>query len=118
LNSPIEVYSVIEESGISTRFEKAVASGLIPLVGREHELDFLLQAWQRARGGNGQVIMLSGEAGVGKSRLVQALIERTAGERFSELGCRCSPYYQNSALHPAIEFLQRMLRFSRMDDAA
>jgi predicted ATPase/class 3 adenylate cyclase len=118
LASPIELYSVIEESGIRTRFEKAVASGLIPLVGREQELDFLLKAWQRARDGNGQVVTVSGEAGVGKSRLVQALIERTAGEPFSELCWRCSPYYQNSALHPVIEFLQRMLRFSRKDDAA
>jgi class 3 adenylate cyclase/predicted ATPase len=116
--SPIEVYSVLEESGIQTRFEKAVAAGLTPFVSRENELGLLLKRWQLARQGHGQVAMLSGEAGIGKSRLVRVLQERTVGEAFWELGCRCSPYYQNSPLYPVIEFFQRILRFNRDDEAA
>src|SRR5262249_15309705 len=65
----------------------------------------------------GQVVMLSGEAGVGKSRLVQALRERTTGEPLWELDCHCSAYYQNSAMYPVVALLQRILRFSRRDEA-
>src|SRR6266851_3755077 len=115
--APIEAFEVVEPTGIHTRFEKAVASGLTPLVSREKEVGQLLDRWQQALDGSGQVVMLSGEAGIGKSRLVQVLIERTASDSGVELACRCSSYYQNSALYPAIEFLQRMLRFTRGDDA-
>jgi class 3 adenylate cyclase/predicted ATPase len=116
VGAPIEVFEVVEPTGIHTRFEKAVTAGLTPFVSREQEVGQLLDLWQRARDGSGQVVMLSGEAGIGKSRLVRVLAERTAGEPALELTCRCSLYYQNSALYPVIEFLQRMLRFNRNDD--
>jgi len=115
--APVEVFEVIEPTGIYTRFEMAVASGLTPFVSREKEVGQLLECWQEARDGKGQIVMVSGEAGIGKSRLVQVLKEHTADDPLWELGGRCSPYYQNSALYPAIEFLQRMLRFNRNDDA-
>ncbi len=116
--APIEVYEILESTGIETRFERAVASGLTPFVGREDEVSLLLECWEQSKALEGKVVMLRGEAGIGKSRLVRALIERTAGEPRWELSCRCSPYYQNSTLYPAIECLQRILRYDRNDDDA
>jgi len=116
--SPLQVYSVLRETGIRTRFEQAIVKGLTRFVGRETEVELLLRCWDQAAAGRGQVVMLSGEAGIGKSRLVQALKERTSSPSITELKCRCSPYYQNSALYPAIELLERILRFNRNDDSA
>ena len=115
--SPIEVYSVREESGIQTRFEKAVVTGLTPLVGREREFELLLRDWEESTLGRGHVVMLSGEPGIGKTRLLRVLKERTGGEWINEIEGRCSPYSRNSALYPAIDFLQNLLQFQRGDDA-
>jgi len=115
--SPIEVYEVLEPTGIVTRFEQAVASGLTPFVGREDEVSLLVERWEQIKARHGEVVMLRGEAGIGKSRLVRALVDRTTGEPLWELSCRCSPYYQNSALYPVIECLQGVLRYHRNDDA-
>jgi class 3 adenylate cyclase/tetratricopeptide (TPR) repeat protein len=115
--SPQQVYCVLEETGIHTRFEKAVAAGLTPLVGREKEVELLLERWNQAVSGSGQVVVLSGEAGIGKSRLVQVVKDRTAHESINELDCRCSPYYRNSAVYPAIELFQRLLHFERHEDS-
>jgi class 3 adenylate cyclase/predicted ATPase len=114
---PIELYSVLGESGIQSRFEQALASGLTPFVSRETEVALLLQRWQQARDGSGQVVILSGEAGIGKTRLIRALKERTSTERITELPVRCSPYYQDSALYPLIALLERSLQFRRGDTA-
>ncbi|MBV8359126.1 MAG: AAA family ATPase, partial [Deltaproteobacteria bacterium] len=115
--APIEAFEVVEPTGIHTRFEKAVASGLTPLVGREKEVELLLQDWEESKRGPGRVVMLSGEPGIGKSRLLRMLNERTAGERISEFEGRCSPYWRNSALYPTIDFLQNALQFKRGDGA-
>ncbi|MBI3304473.1 MAG: AAA family ATPase, partial [Deltaproteobacteria bacterium] len=117
LTQPLEVYRVLGETGAQSRFEIAVTTGLTPLVGREQEVGLLLERWERAKEGSGQVVLLSGEAGIGKSRLVQVLKERAAGEPHARLECRCSPYYQNSALYPVIDLLQRVLRFTREDSS-
>jgi class 3 adenylate cyclase len=117
VGTPIEAFEVVEPTGIYTRFEHALTSGLTPFIGREEEVEELLDCWREAREGRGQIVMLSGEAGIGKSRLVQELIRRSAGESVWQLRCRCSPYYQDSALYPAIEFLQKMLGFSGGDNA-
>lgn len=109
ISVPIRVYRVVEQSEIRTRFELAVRTGLTPLVGREEELRFLSNRWERAKAGQGQVVTLSGEAGIGKSRLLQVLGERLAGEAQIAIGSRCSPYFENSALHPVIESLLAML---------
>jgi predicted ATPase/class 3 adenylate cyclase len=114
--APIEAFDVVEPTGIHSRFEKAVASGLTTLVGRESELELLLRRLQDSASGRGQVVMLSGEPGIGKSRLLRVLKERTGGEWLSEFECRCSPYFQNSAFYPAIEFLQNGLQFRLEDD--
>jgi TOMM system kinase/cyclase fusion protein len=115
--SPIDAYSVLEESGIQTRFEKAVATGLTLFVSRQPELALLQKRWEQTRQGNGQLVLLNGEAGIGKSRLMQVLIKRTAGQAFWDLACRSSPYYHNSALFPVIDLLQRMLGFDRNDNS-
>ncbi len=109
LSQPIEVYRVLHESGVQSSFELAVTKGLTPLVGREQELRILLERWERVKEGEGQVVLLNGEAGIGKSRLVQALKEHLAGESHVRIESRCSPYYQNSALYPVIDHLERLL---------
>jgi len=78
VSMPVEVYQALGESGAQSRFEVAVTAGLTPLVGREQEMGLLLERWERTKEGAGQVVLLSGEAGIGKSRLVQVLEERAA----------------------------------------
>src|SRR5262249_21854103 len=93
----------------------ASSTGLTPLVGREQEVALLRKRWAQVRDGLGQVVLLSGEAGIGKSRLVQVLKEQVAAEPQAWLTpCQCSPYYQHSALYPLIDLLERVvLRFQR-----
>ncbi len=112
---PLEVYQVLYESMARTRLEAAGSTGLTPLVGREQEVALLLERWAQVKEGVGQVVLLSGEAGIGKSRLVQVLTAQVASEPQAWLTpCQCSPYYQNTALYPAIELLERVaLRFER-----
>src|SRR5713101_6548269 len=115
---PLEVYRALGESGTRSRLEVAATVGLTPLVGREQEVGLLLERWEQAKEGMGQVVLLSGEAGIGKSRLLQALHERTAGESLTWLECSCSPYHQNSAFYPVIDLLQRVFEFKREDSSA
>jgi TOMM system kinase/cyclase fusion protein len=114
---PIEVYRVLSESMARSRLEAAGRTGLTPLVGREQEIGLLRERWAQVKEGLGQVVLLSGEAGIGKSRLVQVLMEQVAAEPQAWLTpCQCSPYHQNSALYPMIELLERVaLRFERED---
>jgi tetratricopeptide (TPR) repeat protein len=86
------------------------------LVGREQEVGLLLERWEHVQDGQGQIVLLSGEGGIGKSRLVQVLKEHVASEEHNRLECRSSPYYQNTALYPITGFLQRTLQF-QADDA-
>jgi class 3 adenylate cyclase len=112
---PLAVYRVLYESMARSRLEAAGSTGLTPLVGREQEIGLLRERWAQVKEGVGQVVLLSGEAGIGKSRLVQVLKEQVATEPQAWLTpCQCSPYYQNSALYPWIELLERVaLRFER-----
>ncbi len=118
LSTPLTVYRVVGESAMQSRFEVAVQTGLTPLVGRESELGLLKQRWEHATTGAGQVVLLSGEPGIGKSRLVQELKEQLAHEGATRIEFRCSPYHQNSALYPIIDHLQRLLQFAREDSSA
>ena len=115
LAQPIEVYQVLHESTARSRLEAAGSTGLTPLVGREQEVALLRERWAQVKDGLGQVVLLSGEAGIGKSRLVQVLKEQVAAEPQAWLTpCQCSPYYQNTALYPLIDLLERVvLRFDR-----
>jgi class 3 adenylate cyclase/predicted ATPase len=112
---PIEVSQVLYESMARSRLEAAGSTGLTPLVGREQEVALLRERWAQVKDGLGQVVLLSGEAGIGKSRLVQVLKEYVAAEPQAWLTpCQCSPYYQNTALYPMIDLLERVaLRFER-----
>ena len=98
-----------------SRLEAAVHTGLTPLVGREQEIALLLERWAQVKDGIGQVVLLSGEAGIGKSRIVQVLTEHVASEPQAWLTpFQCSPYHRNTALYPLIELLERVvLRFER-----
>jgi predicted ATPase/class 3 adenylate cyclase len=112
---PLEVYQVRYESTARSRLEAAGRTGLTPLVGREREIGMLRERWEQVKDGVGQVVLLSGEAGIGKSRLVQVLTEQVAAEPQAWLTpCQCSPYYQHSAFYPLIDLLERVaLRFER-----
>ena len=112
---PLDVYQVLYERMARSRLEAVGSTGLTPLVGREQEVGLLLQRWAQVKDGIGQVVLLSGEAGIGKSRLVQVLKEHVAAEPQAWLTpCQCSPYHQNSALYPIIDLLERVaLRFDR-----
>jgi hypothetical protein len=98
--SPVSLHRVRGENETQTRLEVAAARGLTPLVGREAEVARLLERWAQVKTGHGQVIVISGEAGIGKSRLIQSLKEHVASEPHTRLECRGSPYYQHSALYP------------------
>jgi class 3 adenylate cyclase len=112
---PIAVYQVLYESMERSRLEAAGSTNLTPLVGREPEVALLLERWAQVKDGVGQLVLLSGEAGIGKSRLVQVMTEQVAAEPQAWLTpCQCSPFYQNTALYPLIELLERVaLRFER-----
>ena len=112
---PLAVYQILQEDTTQSRFEVTVTKGLTPLVGREQEIQLLRERWAQVKDGWGQVVLLSGEAGIGKSRLVQALKEHLTGEAHTRIECRASPYYQQSAFYPVVEHVQRLLQF-RKDD--
>jgi len=109
------VYRVLSESGVHSRLDIAQTRGLTPLVGRESEVTLLLERWEQVKAGQGQVVLLSGDAGIGKSRLVQTLKEHVADEPHNRWECRSSPYFENTALYPLIDLFQRLLRFQAED---
>ena len=111
LAQPLEVSQVLRESGAQTRLDVAIPRGLTPLVGREQEVGLLRERWGQVQDRRGQVIILSGEAGIGKSRLGHVLTEYVADAPHTRWECRCSPYYHNTALYPLIDVLQRALHW-------
>jgi class 3 adenylate cyclase/predicted ATPase len=109
-------WRVIGESGMLSRFE-ALRSGTTPLVGRDEELDLLLRRWQQAKAGEGRVVLISGEPGIGKSRLTAALSQAIEDEPHIRLRYFCSPHHQDSALYPFITELDRAAGYTRDDTA-
>jgi class 3 adenylate cyclase/predicted ATPase len=116
--TPLQVYRVMRESGARGRLDAARPRGLTPLVGRGAEVALLLDRWEQARDGLGQIVLLSGEGGIGKSRLVQVLKDHIATAPHTRLECRCSPYYANSAFYPVIDLWQRVFRFETAESPA
>ena len=111
LAQPLRVYQVLGASGVQSRLEVAAARGLTPLVGREPEVALLGERWARVKAGMGQVLVLEGEAGIGKSRLVQVLKDHVASEAHTRLECRGLSYHQHTAWYPIIELVQRWLQW-------
>lgn len=118
VSAPVQVYRVLCESNVQSRLELEVSTGrLTPLVGRAHEVGLILERWTAAQAGDGQVVLLTGEPGIGKSRLVQEVKERVVQQGVVCWEFRCSPYHQNSALYPVLTPLQRVLQFEQDDTA-
>jgi class 3 adenylate cyclase/predicted ATPase len=114
--NPIPLFEVVGELSVS-RFEATTARGLAPFVGRDEELQRVMQCWEHAIGGRGQVVLIAGEAGIGKSRLLREFRRTLEDERHFHLQLQCSPYYQNSALHPVIERLEAWLQLKNVSDS-
>ncbi|HZZ23318.1 MAG TPA: adenylate/guanylate cyclase domain-containing protein [Roseiarcus sp.] len=104
---PVRAWAPLRASSVESRFDALHTTGLTALVGREEEFEFLLRRWSRAKTGQGQVVLMSGEAGIGKSRLTAALLERVAGEPHTRLRYFCSPQHTDGALYPIIGQMER-----------
>ena len=113
--APVQAWAALRASSAEGRFEALHASGLTALVGREEEVELLLRRWSRAKTGEGQVVLLSGEAGIGKSRLTAALLERLADEPHTRLRYFCSPQHTDSAFYPLISQMERAAGFAHDD---
>jgi class 3 adenylate cyclase/predicted ATPase len=111
---PQRAWRVVSESGVASRFE-ALRSAETPLVGRDEEIELLQRRWQQAKAGEGRVVLVWGEPGIGKSRLTAALSERIESDPHTRLRYFCSPHYQDSALYPFITQLERAAGFVRED---
>ena len=112
---PVRAFAALRPSSVESRFEALHASGVTDLVGRDEELELLLRRWSKAKAGDGQVVLLSGEAGIGKSRLTAALLERLASEPHTRLRNFCSPQHTDSALYPIIGQMERAAGFAYND---
>jgi class 3 adenylate cyclase len=115
ITGPVPAFAVLRASSIESRFEAMHPGGLTALVGREEELELLLRRWTKAKIGEGQVVLLSGEAGIGKSRLAAALMEGLATEPHTRLRCFCSPQHTDSAFYPLIGQFERAAGFAHGD---
>jgi TOMM system kinase/cyclase fusion protein len=115
VSQPLNIYRVLGESGVHSRLDIVSALGLTPLVGREQEVGLLFERWEQVKNGQGHVVLLTGDAGIGKSRLVQMLKEHIAQEPHIRWECRSSEYYQNTTLFPLTDLFQRLLQFQAED---
>ena len=117
ISGPVRAWAALRASSVESRFEALHTSGLTALVGRDEELELLLRRWSKAKAGEGQVVLLSGEAGIGKSRLTAALLEHLTSEPHTRLRYFCSPQATDSALFPVIGQMERAGGFANDDDA-
>ncbi len=116
-DKPIQTWQVLSIRLAASRFESSRSSHLTNFVGREQELALLLGRWREANDGEGQVVLLSGEAGIGKSRIVLILCDRLADARYQTIQFQCSPYHLNTALYPATTFLRQAAGLATQDSA-
>ena len=113
ISEPVHAWRVMSVSEAASRFEAATDGFVTPLVGREQEIGLLFDRWQQAQEGEGQVVLLSGEPGIGKSRVMGTLRERLESQSVTALRFQCSPYHINSAFYPSIDNFERGLKLSR-----
>jgi class 3 adenylate cyclase/tetratricopeptide (TPR) repeat protein len=118
VSRPMAVHRVVRATGAVGRLEVVEARRLTPLVGRDHELTRLAQAWQHVKRGQGSVVHVSGEAGIGKSRIVRELLDRLGPQVGAAQVWQCSPHHRGTALHPLTRFLERLLELDRSQTAA
>jgi class 3 adenylate cyclase/predicted ATPase len=114
-DTPIQAWQVVSIRLSASRFESYRSSHLTNFVGREQEISLLLGRWREAVGGEGQVVLLCGEAGIGKSRMTRSLYDRLADERYQTMQFQCSPYHTNTALYPATTFLRQAAGMTSQD---
>jgi class 3 adenylate cyclase len=115
VDGPVRAWAALRPTSVESRFDAFHAGGLTELVGRDEEVELVLRRWSKAKSGEGQVVLLSGEPGIGKSRLTAALMERLADEPHMRLRYFCSPQHTDSALYPIISQMERAAGF-RHDD--
>lgn len=116
--APVQVYLVLQEGEAQSRFDVAVTAGLTPLIDREAELLLLQRLWEQSSRGQGQVVLLSGEGGIGKSRLIETLCASIAGQAYTRLVFRCSPYHTHSAFYAVTDHLRRRLQWQEHEAPA
>ena len=109
--TPIPVWQVMREAAVASRFAASRTATLTPFVNREHEMGLMIDRWRLAKAGEGQMVLLTGEAGIGKSRIIDIMLERTSGDAYRQIRCQCSPYYANSALYPLTQYLEQAADF-------
>jgi class 3 adenylate cyclase/tetratricopeptide (TPR) repeat protein len=112
---PVPAWRVRREASVESRFAAIRTGHNLPLIGRAHEMGLMLQRWQLARQGEGQIVTVTGEAGIGKSRAIEALTEALSGEPHARINLQCSPYHGDSALYPVIQYLTRAAGFAATD---
>jgi class 3 adenylate cyclase len=117
ISGPGRAWTAIRQASVESRFDALHTSGLTELVGRDEELELLMRRWSKAKGGEGQVVLLSGEPGIGKSRLTAALLERLTSEPHTRLRYFCSPQHTDSALYPIISQMERAAGITNADTA-
>lgn len=115
ISEPVEAFVVTEGLALESRFAARSAKGVLPLIGREQELALLLERWRQAKAGEGQLVLLTGEAGIGKSRILRAAVDAITAEPHVRISYQCSPYHSDSALFPAIQQLGRAARINAND---
>ena len=113
---PVPAWQVCGEASVESRFA-AIRAGGLPLIGRAHEMGLMRERWHLARQGEGQIVTVMGEAGIGKSRMIEALQQELADEAHARINLQCSPYHSDSALYPVIQYLTRAAGFAAADPA-
>jgi len=115
--TPVQAWQVLSIGSSASRFEAHRSAQLVNFIGREDEVSLLYGRWREVVGGEGQVLLLSGEAGIGKSRIIQILCDRIADEHHNIIRYQCSPYHTNTALFPAINYLRQAAGFASNDSS-
>jgi class 3 adenylate cyclase/tetratricopeptide (TPR) repeat protein len=117
LAEPVATWQVAGKTAVTSRSEALESGELLPLIGRGEEMELLLRRWERAKGGDGRVVLLSGEPGIGKSRISLSLLEQLAIQDKNLIRLFCSPYHENSAFYPLIAAVERSAGFEHQDSA-